>query len=120
MSVINIYRNEALHCKDVLGFTLIELQSIIANEWTGRGSQTPDDEAFLNRMEMVFESERLLKRMIKQIDDNVFFSPTPKELKQEKDEAKSFDTPFQWREVEENEVEINHQIDQAKEDELGW
>ena len=77
MSVINISQNEALHCKDVLGFTLIELQSIIANEWTGRGAQTPDDEAFLNRMEMVFESERLIKKMIKQIDDNVFFSPTP-------------------------------------------
>ena len=87
MSVINIYRNEALHCRDVLGFTLIQIQSIIDNEWTGRGAQTPDNEAFLNKMEMVFESERLLKRMIKQIDDNVFFSPTPKELKQEKDEA---------------------------------
>ena len=38
---------------------------------------------------------------------------TPKQLKQEQDELKSFD----WQE---NEVEINHQIDQAKEDELGW
>tara|TARA_S200002703_G_C3706484_1_gene217005 strand:- start:320 stop:703 length:384 start_codon:yes stop_codon:yes gene_type:complete len=38
---------------------------------------------------------------------------TPKQLKQEQDELKSFD----WQE---NEVEINHRIDQAKEDELGW
>ena len=45
---------------------------------------------------------------------------TPKQLKQEQDEAKSFDIPFQWKEIEENEVEINHRIDQAREDELGW
>ena len=46
---------------------------------------------------------------------------TPKQLKQEQDEAKSFDIPFQWKEIEENEVEINHRIDQAKEDEqLPW
>ena len=38
---------------------------------------------------------------------------TPKQLKQEQDELKSFD----WQE---NDVEINHRIDQAKEDELGW
>ena len=38
---------------------------------------------------------------------------TPKQLKQEQDELKSFD----WQE---NEVEINNRIDQAKEDELGW
>ena len=38
---------------------------------------------------------------------------TPKQLKQEQDELKSFD----WQE---NEVEVNHRIDQAKEDELGW
>ena len=45
---------------------------------------------------------------------------TPKQLKQEQDEAKSFGVPLQWKEIEENEVEINHRIDQAKEDELGW
>ena len=45
---------------------------------------------------------------------------TPKQLKQEQDEAKSFDIPFQWKEIQENEVEINHRIDQAREDELGW
>ena len=41
---------------------------------------------------------------------------TPKQLKQEQDELKSFD----WAEPEENDVEINNRIDQAKEDELGW
>ncbi len=39
---------------------------------------------------------------------------TPKQLKQEQDELKSFD----WQE---NEVEINNRIDQAKEDDqLPW
>jgi hypothetical protein len=53
-------------------------------------------------------------------DDNINYNPTPKQLKQEKDEAMSFDIPFDWKEIEKNEVEINHLIDQAKEDELGW
>lgn len=49
-------------------------------------------------------------------DGKMNFNLTPKQVKQEQDELKSFD----WAEVEENEVEINHQIDQSKEDELGW
>ena len=53
-------------------------------------------------------------------DDNINYNPTPKQLKQEQDEMQSFDIPFDWKEIEENEVEINHRIDQAKEDELGW
>ena len=46
-------------------------------------------------------------------DDKMNYNLTPKQVKQEQDELKSFD----WQE---NEVEINHQIDQLKEDELGW
>tara|TARA_R100001440_G_scaffold4479_9_gene10277 strand:+ start:35688 stop:35843 length:156 start_codon:yes stop_codon:yes gene_type:complete len=49
-------------------------------------------------------------------DDNINYNPTPKQVKQEQDELKSFD----WAEVDENEVEINLQIDQLKEDKLGW
>ena len=44
---------------------------------------------------------------------------TPKQLKQEQAELKSLPI-FEVEEFEENEVEINHRIDQAKEDELGW
>jgi len=45
---------------------------------------------------------------------------TPKQLKQEQAELKSLPI-FEVEEVEENEVEINNQIDQAKEDEqLPW
>ena len=49
-------------------------------------------------------------------DGKMNYNPTPKQVKQEQDELQSFD----WAEVEENAVEINHRIDQAKEDELGW
>ena len=44
---------------------------------------------------------------------------TPKQLKQEQAELKSLPI-FEVEEIEENEVEINNRIDQAKEDELGW
>ena len=44
---------------------------------------------------------------------------TPKQLKQEQAELKSLPI-FEVKEIEENEAEINHRIDQAKEDELGW
>jgi hypothetical protein len=53
------------------------------------------------------------------IDDNINYNPTPKQVKQEQDELKSLPI-FEVEEFEENEMEINHRIDQAKEDELGW
>jgi|TARA_R100000479_G_C6329508_1_gene180916 hypothetical protein len=47
---------------------------------------------------------------------------TPKQLKQEQDELKSFDLPIFYPrpEPEEDDSIINNQIDQIKEDELGW